>query len=129
MSYRPTFLTLLLALAALALFTPYAKAQSSTAPTWADSLSQHHQLQYQMMKDMTEEMTRMTEQMSRGDLKPDETKTMTERMNRMAKMMQLMSGLGARPAHTHAQLQKQMDQMRLQMNEMKKNSQMAPAAR
>lgn len=38
-----------------------------------------------MMKDMTEEMTRMTEQMSRGDLKPNETKPMTERMNRMAK--------------------------------------------
>lgn len=129
MSYRPTFLTVLLALTALALFTPYANAQSSAAPTWADSLSQHHQLQYQMMKDMTEEMTGMTEQMSRGDLKPDETKTMTERMSRMAKMMQFMSGLAARPAHTHAQLQKQMDQMRLQMNEMKKNSQMAPAAR
>ena len=129
MSHKSPFLTVLLAIAALTFFAPFAQAQSSTAPAWADSLSQHHQLQYKMMKDMTEEMTRMTEQMSRSDLKPDETKAMTERMSRMAKMMQFMSGLGARPAHTHAQLQKQMDQMRLQMNEMKKNSQMAPTAR
>lgn len=126
MSYRSTILTVALAVAALALFAPNADAQSSTAPTWADSLSQHHQLQYQMMRDMTEEMTRMTEQMSHGDLKPDEVKPMMERMSRMAKMMHFMSGLGARPAHTHAQLQKQMDEMRLQMNEMMKNTKMAP---
>lgn len=82
-----------------------------------------------MMNEMTQQMTRMTEQMSRGALNPEENKKMSGQMRRMAKMMQFMSGLAARPAHTHAQLQKQMDQMRVQMNEMMRNSRMAPGAR
>ena len=56
--------------------------------------------------------------MSRLELSPEDSETMSERMGRMAKMMQPMSGLAARPAHNHAQLQRQMDQMRAQMNEM-----------
>ena len=107
-----------------------ALAQSSTgAYRGSDDVSQHHQLQYQMMKDMTQEMSRMTEQMSRGDLTPQESKKMGDQMGRMAKMMRFMSGLASRPAHTHAQLQKQMDQMRRQMDEMKGNLQMAPGAK
>jgi len=94
-----------------------ANAQSTT-PTLQDEVSQHHQLQYRMMNEMTQQMTRMTEQMSRGDLSPQK---MSEQISRMAKMMQFMSGLVARPAHTHAQLQKEMDQMRAQMNEMMTN--------
>jgi hypothetical protein len=78
---------------------------------------------------MTQEMARMTEQMSRGDLSPEDSKKMGEQMARMAKFMRFMSGLEARPAHSHAQLQKQMDQMRIQMNEMMSNSRMAPNAR
>jgi exonuclease VII large subunit len=106
-----------------------ARAQSSAAPTSQDTVSQHHQLQYRMMNEMTQEMTRMTEQMSRGELSPEENKKMGEQMSRMAKLMLFMSGLAARPAHNHAQLQKQMDQMRAQMSEMMSNSQMAPGAR
>ena len=105
-----------------------ANAQSSTAPTWNDAVSQHHQLQYQMMNEMTQEMGRMTERMSQGQLNPEENNEMAERMTRMAKMMHFMSGLEARPAHDHAQLQKQMDQMRAQMNEMKGNSRVTPGA-
>jgi hypothetical protein len=106
-----------------------AGAQPSTAPTWNDALSQHHQLQYQMMDEMTREMTRMTEQMSHGGLSPEDNRKMGERMARMAKMMRFMSGLEARPAHNHAQLQEQMDQMRAQMSEMMGNSRMTPGAR
>lgn len=109
--------------------TTAANAQSTATPTWRDDVSQHHQLQYRMMNGMTQEMTRMTEQMSRGDLSPEDNKRMGEQMKRMAKMMQFMSGLAARPAHTHGQLQKQMEQMRAQMDEMMKNSRMAPGAR
>ncbi|HZQ14098.1 MAG TPA: hypothetical protein VFB31_14935 [Pseudolabrys sp.] len=105
-------------------------AQSSTGTYWGgDDVSRHHQLQYQMMKDMTAAMSRMTEQMSRGDLTTEENKKMGDQMGRMAKMMRFMSGLASRPAHSHAQLQKQMDQMRRQMDEMKVNSQMAPGAK
>lgn len=106
-----------------------ANAQSPTAPTSQDEVSEHHQLQYRMMNEMTQEMTRMTEQMSRGDLSAEDSKKMSEQMRRMAKTMQFMSGLAARPAHNHAQLQKQMDQMRAYMNDMKGNSRMTPGPR
>ena len=104
-------------------------AQGSVAPTWSDAVSQHHQLQYRMMNEMTQQMAGMTEQMSRTDLSPAESKKMGEQMSRMAKMMHFMSGLAARPAHTHGQLERQMDQMRAQMVEMQANSLMTPAAR
>ena len=42
-------------------------AQSPAGPTWQDGVSQHHRMQYQIMKNMTDEMGRMTEQMSRGE--------------------------------------------------------------
>ncbi|MBY0511301.1 MAG: hypothetical protein K2P94_14255, partial [Rhodospirillaceae bacterium] len=76
-----------------------ANAQSPTAPTGQDEVSRHHQLQYRMMNEMAQEMARMTEQMSRGELSPEESKKMGEQMRRMAKMMQFMSGLAASPAH------------------------------
>lgn len=78
---------------------------------------------------MTEEMTRMTAQMSRGALSPEDSKKMSEQMGRMAKTMRFMSGLAARPAHTHARLQEQMDQMRAQMDQMTSNSRMVPSLR
>lgn len=104
-----------------------ADAQSPTTPTWQDAISEHHQLQYRMMDEMTREMTRMTERMSRGALSPEDSKKMSDEMSRMARMMRFMSGLEARPAHTHAQLQEQMDQMRAQMNEMTSNSRRMPS--
>lgn len=104
-------------------------AQSSSNAVSQDVVTQHHQLQYRMMKDMTDQMGQMTEQMSRAAPSSEESKKMGQQMGRMAKMMRFMSGLAARPAHTHAQLQKQMDQMRAQMDEMMRNSRMAPGAK
>lgn len=104
-----------------------ADAQSPTTPTWQDAISEHHQLQYRMMDEMTREMTRMTERMSRDALSPEDSKKMSDEMSRMARMMRFMSGLEARPAHTHAQLQEQMDQMRAQMKEMTSNSRRMPS--
>jgi hypothetical protein len=105
-------------------------AQSSTSAYWGgDDVSRHHELQYQVMKDMTAEMSRMTEQMSQGALTPEQSKEMAKRMAVMSTMMRRMSGLEARPAHTHAQLQNQMDQMRKLMDAMTGNSRMAPGAR
>jgi hypothetical protein len=95
-----------------------AAAQPAATSTLNDPIGRHHQLQYQMMNDMTRQMTQMTEQMSRGTPDPQERRKMGEQMSRMAKMMRFMEGLAARPAHSDAQLQRQMDQMRAQMKAM-----------
>ena len=71
----------------------------STSPTWQDAVSQHHQLQYQMMKGMTEEMSLMTGQMSQDAPTPEQRQQMAQRMASMSTMMRRMSGLEARPAH------------------------------
>ena len=104
-----------------------ASAQSSSGPTLQDGVSQHHRMQYQMMKDMTQEMARMTEQMSKGELTPEQRKQMAGRMALMSTMMQRMSGLAARPAMREPEWQKQMGEMRKQMDGMMNNPQMAPA--
>jgi hypothetical protein len=106
-----------------------AVAQSPTNATAQDKTTQHHLRQYQMMKDMTQEMSAMTEQMSRGDLTPDQRKQVAQRMAFMSTMMRRMSGLEARPAMREAEWQNQMDQMRKQMDDMMRNSSIKPAGR
>jgi hypothetical protein len=95
-----------------------AAAQSPMEPTWQDGVSQHHRMQYRIMKDMTDEMGRMTEQMSHGELTPEQRQEMVRRMGAMSGMMRRMSGLGSRPAMTEAEQQKRMEQMRKQMDGM-----------
>lgn len=106
-----------------------AMAQSSTGPYWGGNVTQHHRLQYQMMKDMAQEMTRMTEQMSQGELTPEQRKQMAGRMALMSTMMQRMSGLAARPAMREQEWQKQMGGMRKQMDGMVRDSTMVPSAK
>ena len=74
-----------------------------------------------MMKDMPQEMTKMTEQMAQGAPTPDQQKQMAQRMQFMSTMMHRLSGLEARPAIKHGELDKQLDQMRKQMDEMMGN--------
>jgi len=106
-----------------------ASAQSPTGATTQDATSQHHQRIYQMMKDMTEEMSKMTEQMSRGGLTAEQQKQIAQRMGFMSTMMRRMSALQARPAMNDAEWQKQMDRMRKQMDEMMRNPQMPPGVK
>ena len=108
-----------------------ASAQSPVGSTFQDQdqLDPHHLRIYQMMKDMTQEMTRMTEQMAQGALTPDQQKQMAQRMQFMSTMMHRLSGLEARPAIKHGDMEKQMDQMRKQMDEMIGNPKMAPGAK
>jgi hypothetical protein len=106
-----------------------AMAQLSTGPNWGGNVTQHHRMQYQMMKDMAEEMTRMTEQMSQGELTSEQRKQMAGRMALMSTMMQRMSGLAARPAMREQEWQKQMGGMRKQMDEMMRESMMMPGAK
>jgi hypothetical protein len=82
-----------------------------------------------MMKIMTSEMTKMTEQMSQGTLTPEQEKQMARRMEFMSTMMRRLSGLEARPAIRHGDSDKQLDQMRKQMDEMMSNPAKAPAVK
>ena len=103
--------------------TGFAGAQPATAPTFKDTTTPHHQMLNQMMGDMTREMSAMTDAMSRGELTPEQNKQMSERMAVMANIMRRMSGLGARTHMKEADWQKQMGQMRKQMDEMTQHNQ------
>ena len=100
-----------------------ANAQAPVGSTFQDQgrIDPHHLRIYQMMKDMTQEMTKMTEQMAQGALTPDQQKQMAQRMQFMSTMMHRLSGLEARPAIKRGELDKQLDQMRKQMDEMMGN--------
>jgi len=75
---------------------------------------------------LTQEMTGMTEQMSRADVIPDQRKQMALRMEAMSGMMHRMSGFEAMPAMMEPEQQKQMHEMRTQMDEMMISSSMEP---
>jgi len=110
---------------------PAANAQAPVGSTFQDrtQADPHHQRIYQMMKDMTQEMSRMTEEMSQGELPPHQQKQMAQRMQFMSTMMHRLSGLEARPAIKHGELDKQLDQMRKQVDTMMGNPKMAPGAK
>lgn len=103
-----------------------ASAQVSADPIWQDTPHQHHQWLSQRMKDMTDQMGQMTEQMQRGDLTPDQRQKMAQWMGRMSMMMRRISTLVTRPALKEADWQKQTNQMREQMDEMTRDSRMTP---
>ncbi|MEO8386171.1 MAG: hypothetical protein ABI583_13070 [Betaproteobacteria bacterium] len=90
------------------------------------SVSEHHQAQFQMMKDMSQEMSRMTDEMSHGTLTPEQNKKMAKRMDGMSTMMHRMASLGARPSMREPEYQKQMGQMRKQMDGMMGDQSMMP---
>jgi hypothetical protein len=106
-----------------------AMAQSPTGPYWGGNVTEHHKMQYQMMKDMAQEMTRMTEQMSKGELTPEQRKQMAGRMALMSTMMRRMSGLAARPAMREPEWQKQMGEMRKNMDGMMRDPIVTPGAK
>lgn len=99
-------------------------AQPAAGVAGQAGMSAHHQRMADMMKDMSQEMNKMTELMSRSDLTPELRKQMSQRMERMSKLMHRMSGLQDRPAMKEPEAQKQLDQMRKQMDEMKRDSSM-----
>lgn len=93
-------------------------AQSAEGTSQQTGVSQHHQAMYDLMKDMSQEMNKMTEEMSHGPLAPEQQKQMAQRMKRMSTLMQRMSGLQAKPAIKEPEAQKQLRQMRKQMDDM-----------
>ena len=109
----------------LAIFTATSASGQPTAGVAKQTgVSEHHQIMGAMMKDMSQEMNKMTELMSRGDLTPEQRTQMSYRMERMSKLMHRMSSLESRLAKKGPGMQKQMDQMRKQMDEMKRDSAM-----
>lgn len=94
-----------------------ASAQT-TGESRQTGVSEHHQRQYELMRDMSEAMSKMAQEMARGDLTSDKIKHMRQRMERMSKMMRRMSGLLSRPAMKEPEMKKQMAQMRKEMDEM-----------
>ena len=108
-----------------------ANAQAPVGSTFQDQsqTDPHHLRIYEMMKGMTQEMSKMTEQMAQGSLKPDQQKQMAKRMEFMSTMMHRLSGLEARPAIKHGNMEKQLDQMRKEMDEMIGNPKIAPGAK
>ena len=108
-----------------------AAAQAPVGSTFQDQsqTDSHHLRIYEMMKGMTQEMSKMTEQMSQGALTPDQQRQMAKRMAFMSIMMRRLSGLEARPAIKHGDMDKQLDQMQKQMSEMMGSPRMAPAVK
>ncbi len=106
-----------------------AGAQSAPSAPKEAEVSWHHQMLYRIMKDMTEEMARMADEMSRGELTAKQRAQMGQRMERMATLMRRMSGLAARPAMTEPDAKKQMEDMRKQMDAMMRDTRMAPGAK
>jgi len=96
-----------------------ARAQQAAGPTW-------QAWSYRMMKDLTEEMTSMTEQMSRGELTSDQRLDLAQRMKRMSMLMRRMAGLAARPAIIGPKGQTRMHQMRKEMDELMRDSGTTP---
>ena len=90
------------------------------------SVSEHHQAQFQMMKDMSQEMSKMTDEMSRGGLTSEQNKKMAKRMEGMSTMMRRMTSFFSRPAMKEPEMQKQMAQMRKQMDSMMHDQSMPP---
>jgi hypothetical protein len=106
-----------------------AMAQSPPSPTTQGGMSMHHQMMYKMMGDMSQQMTGMANQMSKGELTPDQHKQMAQMMEKMSGMMHRMSGAEAMPAMNDPEQKKQMDEMRKQMDEMMSTSPMTPGTK
>ena len=70
------------------------------------------------MRDMSQEMAKMAEEMSHGTLSPEQDKLMTKKMKWMSTVMQRMTGLNARHAMKEPEQERQMNQMRKEMDAM-----------
>jgi hypothetical protein len=103
-------------------------AQTAPSPALQDLLNHHHRRLYALMKDMTAEMAKMTEAMSR-DLTPEQRAEMAKRMEAMSSLMHRMSGIEAMPAMGDVESQGQMNQMRKQMDEMMNAPAMKPGSK
>lgn len=100
---------------------PSAAPAPRTGPaSEASPMFQRHHAMAGIMKDMVREMTRMQDEMARGDPGPEASRRMAGKMARMSEMMRLMSGAADRPTMKEPEMRRQFDEMRRQMDEMSK---------
>ena len=103
---------------------------SGTGPGYEKSqMLNRYQKIAEMMRDMTQEMTRMHVEMAKGDVTADMQKQMSQRLKQMSKMMRRMSGLYDRPAmkgKDDSEMNRQMEELRKQMDAMRAGTPTAP---
>ena len=59
----------------LGMFTALPVSAQTTGPAREPGVSEHHRMMADMMKDVSHEMSEMTEQMSHGEVTPEQQKT------------------------------------------------------
>lgn len=77
-----------------------------------------------MMHDMADQMMEMSGRMSQGRMSAEQQTQMSARMRTMAMMMDRMSGMAGKGMMLDADMQKQMGEMRKQMDDMMKGGAM-----
>lgn len=127
--FRAVSITLLAAGLSL---SPLLNAQTGKAPSAeraesgaeASPLMRRHHDMAALMQDMTREMGSMQGQMDKAEIAPEMRKEMSRKMKGMADLMRKMSGLIDRPTMKDAEADRQLGEMRKQMNEMSKTPSM-----
>ena len=117
--------------------TPVQSAQeakggaSGTGPGYEKSqMLNRYQKIAEMMRDMSQEMTRMQEEMAKGDVTVAMHKQMSQRLKQMSMIMRRMSGLYDRPGmkgKDDPEMNRQMEEIRKQMDAMRAGAPTAPA--
>jgi TolA-binding protein len=97
--------------------------QSSSGAEASPELRRHHAMRG-VMDDMAQEMAVMQEQMAKDTMTPGSQREMAAQMKRLSELMRRMSGLLDRPTMKEPEMAKQLDQMREQMEELKKGHSM-----
>lgn len=126
--WRPAALSLMVA-ACLVSMPVASDAQDPRHPVQHDQVSQHHRVQYLLMKQMSDEMARMNEEMAQDNITPEQRKQMARQMGRMSILMRRMSALWSRPAMSEARMQAEMEKMQREMEAMTKNERMRPVTK
>ena len=102
---------------------PAGEAVPRTGPaSEASPMFQRYHAMAGLMKDMVQEMSRMQEEMGKGEMTPDARKQMATKMKRM-------SGLADRPTMKEPEMRREYEEMRRQMDEMSKSPSMSNPGR
>jgi hypothetical protein len=105
---------------------PAGEAAPRTGPASEVSpMFQRHHAMAGIMKDMVQEMSRMQEEVGKGDLSPPMRKQMATNMKKMSQMMRRMSGAVDRPTMKEAEMRRLSEDMHRQMDQMSQSHSMS----
>ena len=105
---------------------PQMRGKEMASPNATSPELRRYRQMSEIMRDMTNEMNKMTEEMAKHDVTPEMRKRMTVRMNEMSAMMKRMAGLQDRSSMKEHDAQKHTEEMRRQMDAMMKDPAMLP---